>query len=252
MGNKRRQYRVRSSRTNDLRVRFALPGSNKVISGSVVDVSAGGMGVFFRQKDAPDLALKQTLLVEIDSREFSQPLLVPIMVRRCDMAIGGRTYGLEFIDWIGLLASLPPRLRKLFNRRDDFRVEPDPEKPVEVSIEGLPIKVTATLRDCSPKGLSVCLPSNMETVLLTERQMKVSFRPPKSVFKVTFFGTILHRYLAEEGICYGIFFDPRRTEEFNKNQNLLIKYINERRREVLGLPLQEQAAAARSTFARQK
>ena len=52
-----------------------------------------------------------------------------------------------------------------------------------------------------------------------------------------FLGRILHRNLTERGVCYGIVFVEETTRAFQENQQLLAQYIQERKKEILGLPV---------------
>jgi len=236
MSKKRRQYRVGAASTYNLTVDVVKEGK-KAFPGSIVDLSGGGMGVFFRERQGPKLVLKEAVLLRISSEYLTETLVAPSLVRRLDKVKGGMVYGFEFIDVLGLMAQLPPKLAKLFNQRFGYRVEPYPRRPIKVVIEGLPFKVVASMEDISLMGLSIHVPSNLETLFADCEEMEVSFELPDSG-NLTFWGHVIHQSLTEKGICYGIFFDENRTPGFKKKRNLVAKFINHRRQEILGLPVQ--------------
>jgi hypothetical protein len=234
MTNKRRRYRVRPASREELTISAARPGKEP-IPGRIVDVSLGGVGVFFDQWRGATFALKEQVSLELTSASLAKPLLVPGLVRRRAAVQGGQLYGFEFVNWVGLLAQLPRPLAKLFNQRGDLRVKPDPASAIAVLVEKeYPrIKMEATLRDISSNGISVSAPYTVENLLLSERSIKVTFFLPTPLAKLVFWGSVLHRSLGGRGISYGILFDKEKTPQFQKKQGLVVEYINERRRQTL-------------------
>lgn len=234
MAEKRRQYRTPGQ--GELEIEVIRDGSTK-FSGKVVDISAQGVSLSFSAEEEPNIELREIVLLKVTSTFLEKSIVVPSMVIRREELEEGWTYGIEFIDWLGLLAQLPPALAEMFNRRGDYRVEPIPEDPIQVTLEALPLRVNAWLRDISIVGLSAFIPSNLETVFRKVRKAQVSFNLPRLGKKLKFQGRILHRHLTESGVCYGIVFVEETTRAFQENQQLLAQYIQARKKEILGLPV---------------
>ena len=193
------------------------------------------MSVLFKHPFDPIRELGQTLFLHMTSEFFPEPLDVACWVQHRDEVEGGRLYGLEFVDPIGLLSRLPSTLYALFNQRDVVRIEPDPEHPIEVTIDGIGIdfQVTGFLRDLSTDGLSFRTLPLAEVVLSKVKWVKVTFRLPDSSEELTFSVRIRHRGLIGDSICYGTWFDDERTEEIETKQEILKEYITDHRQEAI-------------------
>lgn len=229
--NERKRYRVQSPSKEALSV--VVKFGRSTIPGKVADLSVGGIALLFDHRYDPVFPLKGTLFLELSSPHLPKPLLVHGQVRRREETEKGRIYGFEFIDWPALLARLPQALTSLFNRRGHHRVEPDPSKPIEVTIEGslLTRPIRATLRDLSAAGISVQAPYALENLLMRVERVKVSFCLPYDPGPLSFWGSIMHRNLIGKGICYGILFDARRTAGFPAKQESLVRYVADRQGE---------------------
>jgi hypothetical protein len=234
MPNKRKRYRVRPESTDDLTLAVARTGKSS-IAGRIADLSIEGVALFFDQRHDPVFALRDIVNLELSSKHLPEPLVVPSMVRHRSEVERGRLYGFEFVDWLGLLGKLPAALTGLFNQRGNYRVQPDPQNPVDVMIEGtlLPSPIQATLRDLSVAGISVQAAYTIENLLMKVELVQVSFELPFSPERLSFWGNIIHRDLIGQGICYGILFDDKRTPRFKKKQEVLIKYVSDRRQQLL-------------------
>jgi len=232
MANKRKQYRVKPE-PQDLTVCVTLSPSAPSLEGRIVDLSACGIKVLFAYRCDPSYRLKEVVNLKFISPHLPAPLITPGLVRFRGEGRTGRIYGFEFLDWLGLLTSLPPLLAEMFNQRGDFRVAPDPEEPIPINLENLPLARSAVLRDISSNGLSFLVPSNMETVLREVKTLDISFSLPPSPHRLYFRCQILREQLSEEGVTYGVCFDAKRTEGFHEKQNLVIQYIQRRQRQRL-------------------
>ena len=228
MSTRRRQSRVRPGPNDALPVDLVLPGG-MTYPARVVDLCCGGVGLYFPEGMAPQAAPGEIVYLRIYLADLSDPLMVASRVRHAKGATDGRVVGVEIVDWLGLLARLPEDLKGFFTRRQGFRVSPKHPKRVEVYLEGLDLTARGHLRDISEMGLSFQVPSNMETALMDVPRVSVSFCPFRSQ-RVSFTGTIIHRSLCEEGVSCGILFDPKRTENFERNQAVVAKYLAKLRR----------------------
>jgi len=237
MAGKRKRYRVRPSSSAEIEVAL-VKGKGTLLRGKVENLSQGGMGIFFDEDRAPSCALKDTVQLRISSPHLREPLFVAAVVSSCDQAKGGRVYGVEFVDWLGLLKQLPPPLDCVFNKRGDWRVEADQERPVEVMVEAPPLQIRALLHDLSPTGISIQVATRLGISFKSRRKVNVSFYLPYCYEKLSFSGEVVHGSLNGPGIRYGIAFSAERTYGFKRNKNLLQHYIHGRRRQAAGLPVE--------------
>ena len=152
-------------------------------------------------------------------------------------AEGKRTYGLEFIDWLGLLSRLPPALREIFNQRGDHRVEPDPGHPVEstVHVPGRDAGIQVEVLDISSMGVSFVIDREAEAALQNPETLELSIRLPAGTETLDFKATVLEWNVVPEGARCRAFFLEEATDGFEERQELLAAYVAARRRELLGL-----------------
>ena len=237
MTDTRRQYRVSPISTDDLSIAIVV-SRHRCVPGRIVDVSAGGIGLLFDPQSDVVRRVGQTLWLRISSNYLSEPLTASAVILRRTEVEEGRLYGLEFFDSLGLLSDLPPEFAGLFNQRREHRIEPDPEHPIEVKVEGiddLVFEVKAFLRDLSTEGLSFRAPPLAECVLSKTKVADVSFRLEEGSEELTFCGRIRHRDLVGDCICYGVCFLPELTDNFQVKRAKLETYVTERRQEALDL-----------------
>lgn len=234
MENQRRQYRS-SPESSELFAVAVVRSLSILVPGQVVDLSVGGISVFFEHGCDPIFALKDTVQLRLTSPHLKEPLSEPCLVRYRAETRQGRFYGLEFLDWLGLLARLPTKLAGHFNQRGHYRVEPDPNQPVPVRLQAdaRSAPVSARLRDLSVTGISCLAASEAERTLADAFQVKVSLRLPDSPEVLDFHGNIIRRDLVPTGVCYAVFFDAKLTARFEKKASLLEMYVNERRKQML-------------------
>ena len=232
----RQQYQVSPAATGDLSV-AVVRSPNEHVPGIVADLSARGMGVIFDREVELALSAGEIVHLQIGSKHLSEPCLVPCVTHRSEEVEGGRLYGFEFVDRTWFLSQFPSAFPTLFNRRHDYRVEPDPRHPIEVTVEGITasFEIKALLRDLSTEGLSFRASPLIPAALAKTKQIGVSFRLPDNPEPLRFLARIRHWDLIGDSICYGVLFDAEGTECFHLKQEALQTYITERRQEALNL-----------------
>lgn len=229
------RLRYRSTPTADLLSVTAMYLDGSKISGHVIDVSAGGIALSFGTQVATRYRVGETVWMYMKSPQLASPVVSPTQVLRrmeCDWC---QMYGFRFVDWMGLLSQTPPELAGLFNQRRHCRVEVDPDRPVEVSIEeGIATSSWAqvfgglkgVLRDVSSRGLSFRLDYEADMQTLSE-SVKVSFTLPGSAESFTFWVQIVRCEADSEGFCCGAVFDSKRTEQFTAKRDELVTTLGQ-------------------------
>jgi len=161
----------------------------------------------------------------LTSPYLDSAITMPALVRGKEEHDEGVSYGFEFIDWLGLVAKLPPELKSLFNQRGEYRMEVGPGN--QILVEGIttPSKIEGQLLDLSPNGLSFRAAIETGEVLAPFYKVRVSFCVPGNTDQLTFNATV--RYCEQNEDCglYGIFFDAKRTTNFQKMQDAISEYM---------------------------
>ena len=231
---RRKHYRVEPAEGDDLQVSFAKPGAPPV-PGLVLDVSAGGVMVQLALAGCPDLAMGEEVELSFVADRFKRPLAVSArVVHRRDEG-SSRRYGLQFTDRQQLENQVATELFRLFNRRKTYRVEPDPDVPIEVTLEQrhAGVQVHAQVKDISVGGLGVRVPADVLAALGTSDRVKVAISLPGRQDPVVLIGNICHRRVAGEEIHYGIEFDLEQSEDPKRQQNAITDYVMKRQRATL-------------------
>jgi c-di-GMP-binding flagellar brake protein YcgR len=203
--------------------------------GIVVDVTVDGAGVRFPLSTAPNIAIGEKVELEFASQQ-QKILSVSAFVRFRREEETVRRYGLEFLERDVVEQQLPPALARLFNRRGAFRVRPDAAAPIDVTLEGFLSKgsverTTVALVDLSVTGMAVTVGPDFEKAFAGNVDVRVSMELPGYPDDINLGAVIRYRKLLEEGVHYGIWFDPERTANFARQRRAIMDYVVRRYRE---------------------
>jgi hypothetical protein len=231
---KRAIYRVQPEDKDFLEVTLSSEGRT-IAPGVVVDVTADGAGIRFGLAAAPNIAIGQQVELEFASQQ-QKILTVPAFVRFRREEETHRRYGLEFLDRELVEKQLPPALARLFNRRGAFRVRPDPTRPIAVTLEGFVThgsveRTTVDLVDLSVTGMAVTVGPDFEKAFSGNVDVRVSMEVPGYPDDINLGAVIHYRKLLDDGVHYGIGFDPGRTANFAKQRRAIMDYVVRRYRE---------------------
>ncbi len=207
--------------------------------GQILDLSIGGLGLRFSLDiplpGCPDFTVGEDVELSFAADRFKRPLAVSArVVHRLDEG-SSRRYGLQFTDRQQLENQVATELFRLFNRRKTYRVEPDPDVPIEVTLEQrhAGVQVHAQVKDISVGGLGVRVPADVMAALGTSDRVKVAISLPGRQDPVILIGNIRHRRVAGEEIHYGIEFDLEQSEDPKRQQNAITDYVMKRQRATL-------------------
>lgn len=213
---------------------MSAPGQD-AMPGVVVDVTVEGAGVRFPLSTAPTVAMGAEVELEFGSRR-ERVLTVAARVRFRREEESYRRYGLEFIDRELVERQLPPALARLFNRRGAFRVRPEDGQVIEITLEGFldsggVERTTVALVDLSVTGMAVTVPHEFEEKFAGNVDVRVSFELPGYNDLLNLGATIHYRKLLDDGVHYGIGFNPQRTANFTRQRKAIMDYVVKRYRE---------------------
>ncbi len=228
--NSERRLRYRTSPLGPLWM-TVLDSQGREIAAHVLDVSAGGICLFFGHVGAPDYRVGESVKACMRSSHLDEPLMAGADVCRTAQCEWGRVYGFSFVNQMDLMSQLPPELSRFFNRRRHCRVALDSDRPVEVTIESLPptswgriFGITGILRDVSPSGLSFFVDAEMGDIE-PRSSMEVSFVVPGSTELFTFWVQTCHSGTCPEGAWCGAVFDQERTQQFSEKREKLLAVL---------------------------
>ncbi len=231
----RKNYRVKLKSDRDLEVTLKAAQEPASHPGEIVDVSADGVGVRFAAKARPGLAVGSEVDLRFTSTQLKKPLEVQARVRRRHEEEGAVRYGLQFLGEEQTDRKLSPILHALFNRRAAYRVEPDPELPVDVTITSVDGGTTAEgqVVNISAGGLQARLPFESDQAFARVDAVRLSLALPGSPNPCSLVGRISARILSGIVVKYGIAFDPERSENFERQTSAIFDYASKRQREIL-------------------
>ncbi len=229
-----KRHRYRTSVAMDLLSVTAIDLDGRKTPGFVFDLSAGGLGLFFVVHADPRYNAGTILWLCMKSPFLARPVVTPAQIRRISECDVGSMYGLRFLDWLGLLAQIPPELARVFNRRSELRTRIDSRRPVEITVQGLLASswehvfqgLKGTLLDVSPTGLSFHIGSEAADQIEPHQSVEVSFTLPSSTYRFALWIQILHCARRSGGINCGALFDEERTERFAEKQERLLMLLD--------------------------
>ncbi len=149
-------------------------------------------------------------------------------------------YGFRVIDPKNVTSQLSEEFSRLFNRRGSYRVPPDLDAPVKVTVEGgvESTRVEAELVDISTSGVGLRVAAHVEVGLVAAKRIKVCISFPDSGEPLNLVGVIHNRRLVGASgaeIEYGIRFDWEGKHKPERQQEAITKYVMKQQRNHLHL-----------------
>lgn len=222
----RRQYRTTPHFKGHISVTMTRP-EGREIPGRVVDLSITGMGVFIHNNTNPKFRESDMVYLRLESPYLDNSIFTTGRIRRKVPVEDGTNFGIELIDWLGLLPQLPEKLKTLFNQRGDQRLEIDTDH--KVCLEGLSdsLRAEGFLHDLSPFGLCFKVSLDTEGVYRPGQQLSISFTLPDDTETLTFRAKILHSNWNGDHLYCGVVFTDDKSEDFQERQDKVARHIAE-------------------------
>ncbi len=244
----RKRYRVTLDQAHTLNVTVKT-ADGESFAGELLDITIDGAGTRFPRDVGPTLAVGQPATLTFTSARLRKPIQVYAKVRsRVELgAFRSYRYGFEFNQWEELQRRLSGEIHELFNQRVSYRVEPNPAEPVKAVLklaqeqypsssdaappEAATFETAGIVKDLSLIGLAILVDREAEVTLAATDLVDVSFRLPMSQNKLQLVSWIRNRQLQDDHVCYGLEFDPDRSNHFKTQQDEIMKYVRRRRLE---------------------
>lgn len=229
---RRISYRVAPD-DGQLAVAMKTPGG-ETPADEVLDISIGGTKMRFARECTPALGVGNEVTLLIDSPQLRRRLALEAVLVASMETGRHREFCFRFTKRDPLAPDDATEVYNLFNRRAAFRgTDPDPENPVEVTLNPLvppapEAGFRAQLGNISACGLSVLTDVEVDTALKGAKHLEVSFRLPlrERLFRMN---TSI-RYRAAQGdlVRYGLKLDPLRTMDFLAQAEEIVEYMIDR------------------------
>lgn len=217
MPDERRQYRTFPLYQGHLSVAVVRPGEAPV-PGGVLDLSIRGVSILLRPDADPGLTPGDVVYLHLESPDLPEELVTPAAVRRRTPSPQGTTYGMAFLDWLGLLSRLPAELRALFNQRNDYRVGLGLHHPLEVRGFQPEFRVPGILHNLSADGLCFHVAAQGDGLFIPGSSVEIVFALPGEAAPMTLLTTILHTSGCRDRVYCGVLFEADKTPDFAAKQ----------------------------------
>jgi len=199
--------------------------------GWVFDVSTDGVGVRVPTRDASRLCLGETAEIAFVGERVGRPLTLSAVIRDHRPQDALHRIGLEFVDRRKFEESaVSGVLHALFNRRGAIRVGPEREGSISVTLEDREsgTRGHGGLLDLSVTGVAVLVSPKVEARFRTKDRLTVTFGLPDESLPLHLEGAVSYRTLDKKGVRYGLVFDPARSEDFEKQEAAIHRFVLDR------------------------
>lgn len=218
-----------------------FPSGGRPIPGRLLDVAAGEVSVLLQDDRRPPPAKGQRVRLQILLKKLEKPMNIVATVLDQITEDDQTICKFRFTHMATVDRSLPPDIYSVFNRRQMFRVRPDPRQPIKgvlvvVRDDDKRIEADARITDISGSGVGVFVESRDAAPFNLSGHMDLELSLPGEKEMLSFRGRICYRVEVGKRWRYGIEFDARRTDGFHRKQKLLMTFIMNRQRDLLKLP----------------
>lgn len=237
---RRSQYRVTSEEVSSLHATIRTPGGVYSL-GEPVDLSISGVGtqllmsLGFAATSCPTLVVGEEVTLYLGLSEAERPLELSARVMNRTDEGELRRYGFEFTDREQLECQLSPVLHRLFNRRHAYRIEPDPDSPIEVMLicASPTLQVRARLVDISTNGMAFDVPLDAESALAAVDRLVACVGLPGGGQPPRLGILTRNRSLLGNQVRHGVEFDLKRTQDAQRQQDAVARYVMDRQRTLI-------------------
>ena len=227
---KERRKRNQTGPESDVPFEFNLMLSGRrELPGTLVDVSLGGAAISFPQDRCPIFEKDERVRLSLRKKQSEESIMLDSLVRDGKTDQGTRLYQFQFIDTSILLRDLDPTLMSYFNRREAFRVRPDPLDPIDVTIVSDEITVNGLIMDISITGIALAMDRSSARKLEYKEEITLTFMlPDHEGGMLTIIGKPAHFVPLENDVRYGISFLWKETGETGQKERLISRYVMQR------------------------
>ena len=218
-----------------------FPPGGRSLSGRLMDVSAGEVSVLLVDSRKPPPAKGQRVRLQILLRKLDKPMNIVATVLSKRQEDDRTICTFRFTHMATVDRTLPPDIYSVFNRRQMFRVRPDPRRPIKATLvvvrdDDRRIEAEALITDISGSGVGVFVDGRDAAPFNLSGHLDLELSLPGHEQPLTFRGRICYRVEVGKRWRYGIEFDSRRTTDYQRKQQQLMTFIMNRQRDLLKMP----------------
>ncbi len=218
-----------------------FPSGGRPMPGRLLDVTSGEVSVLLVDQRRPPPAKGQRVRLQIVLRKLDRPMniVATVLNRREEDERTICTF--RFTHMATVDRNLPPDIYSVFNRRQMFRVRPDPRQPLKVVLvatreDDRRVEAEAVVTDVSGSGVGVFIGANDAGPFNLSGNLEIELLLPGEQEVMTFSGRVCYRIEVGKRWRFGIEFSARRTEAFRRKQRRLMSFIMDRQRDLLKMP----------------
>ncbi|MEM7515400.1 MAG: PilZ domain-containing protein [Planctomycetota bacterium] len=230
----RTQYRVAAAGALSI-VAELQRASGKRARARVLDTSAGGASLAFTGIPMRELEKGTVLDLWFLEAGAARQLHVQGDIRRVEIEGREIVCGIAFKDVHDFYAELTPRMWERFNRRKSYRARPEARDEVRVEVHEAGQSFDYAITDVSVLGLGFGVPPEYASRFRDGQRMRLVLTLPGAVEPAYLAAHLVHRTAFGLDDRHGVEFDPKATDAFVEQQELLLGWIVDRqRRHVFG------------------
>ena len=205
------------------------------VSGTLLDLSAGGCAVEFSADVSSDLDLDAVRELVFGSLNHGS-IRAWGQVRGLPRVEGQNRYGFMFLETAELFEQLSEAFYKFFNRRRFLRAKPALGESLKAELAVGKIIETLDLHDISVGGAGLIIPGDIGSMLDIDMPVDLRVFVPKSEFAVPHHATVRHVSPDKRGLRVGfateVDFSTEPKRQVKKAQSALLNYIQHRLDEI--------------------
>lgn len=174
-----------------------------VVSGKLVDLSAGGTAIEFEEDMSKELALGAERELQFSSLT-TRPVRATSTVRVTPSERAPRRYGFEFVDGSALFQQLEGTFYKYFNRRQYRRASPALGEKVSAELSWGDRQQTVDIYDLSVGGASFFVPDDLAEKFDLDMSVELTIRVPKTEHTLVHSAIVRHMTRESRGLRVGV------------------------------------------------
>jgi hypothetical protein len=201
--------------------------SGHCFTGEAIGVTVEGIGVRFRKRPNPVLAIGEPVTLSFRLPHLSHRIELGATPINCLAQGSCWRFGFQFSDKLEAPAEFAARFYQVFNRRHAYRVEPNALDVVEVTVVAAGSSVAAKLENISATGIAVSTDSASAQILTEAQHGTLNFRLPDEQ-ALTLVANVRHSHEQNQRTYYGLEFDQAKTEHFHLQQQVIMDFVMRR------------------------
>jgi c-di-GMP-binding flagellar brake protein YcgR len=231
---KRKAYRVETKEKTSYETSLILPGG-KLLAGEIANISFEGAAVKIPDKQCPPLEQGDPIRLAFRlAHTGDRNWIIHGTLRESHVELGIRLLRIKLRLGDTFLQQLQPEDWAIFNRRQTFRVRPNPRSPLTVNLEWEGESTEGQVIDISLGGMGVRLESQVAKVISESQSMALSLYLPGFDVPLNISGSVCYLKKERDSHRLGITFSLIRDELFIQKEKAISKFLLMRQREMIG------------------